>query len=62
MEITEEVFIRWHGKACGNAQLATNRPLCQRKTDGGLEKSPCKSVEQEENHKKSPKRSTLVVG
>ena len=31
-------------------------------TTGGMEKSPCKYVEQAENHKKSPKRSTLVVG
>src|SRR5208282_4850646 len=29
---------RWHGKVCGKAQLATNRPLCQRKTGDGLEK------------------------
>jgi hypothetical protein len=29
---------RWHGKVCEKAQLATNRHLCQRKTEGGLEK------------------------
>src|SRR5208282_5709160 len=29
---------RWHGKVCGKAQLATNRPLCQRKTGYRLEK------------------------
>jgi len=34
-------------------QLATNRPLCQRKTDDGLENSSCKSVEREENHEKA---------
>jgi hypothetical protein len=31
-------------------------------TVGGLEKSPCKSVEQAENYEKSPKRFTLFMG
>src|ERR1035441_5955900 len=30
--------LRWNGKACGKALLAANRPLCLRKTEGGLEK------------------------
>ena len=29
---------RWHGKACGKAQMSTNCSLCQRKTEGGREK------------------------
>ena len=28
----------WGGKACEKAQIAAKRPLCQRKTGGGLEK------------------------
>jgi hypothetical protein len=28
----------WGGKACENAQMSKKRSLCQRKTDGGLEK------------------------
>src|SRR5208282_97490 len=27
----------WGGKACGKAQMSTQRPLCQRKTHEGLE-------------------------
>ena len=37
LETTEEVFSHGGGKACGKAQTATKRPLCQRKTEGGLE-------------------------
>jgi hypothetical protein len=29
---------KWHEKVCGKAQLATNRSLCQRKTEFGPEK------------------------
>jgi hypothetical protein len=38
-----------NGLKCGKAQLATNRPLRQRKNNGRLEKSPCKSVEHKDN-------------
>jgi len=43
------------------AQIATNRPLCQKETEGCQKKGSCQSAEQEENHKKSPTRSMLVV-
>ena len=53
--------LRLHGKACGKAQLATNRPPVPEKTEGYQQKSSCQSVEQAENREKSPNRSTLVV-
>jgi hypothetical protein len=47
----------WGGKAYGKARLATNRPLCQRKTGSELKKRTCKPVEQEENHEKGQRGS-----
>jgi len=46
---------KWHGKVCGKAQLATNRSLCQRKTEFGPGKKTCQRLEQAENHKNRQK-------
>jgi hypothetical protein len=45
----------WGGKAYAKAQLATNRSLCERKTDFGPEKKTCQPLEKAENHKNHQK-------
>jgi hypothetical protein len=44
------------------ANHGVETPPAPENNRNGLKKSPCKSVEQAENHEKSPKWPALVVG